>query len=129
MITADQADWQTLSTARDEKGVLDPSRYFLVAGRYFFCFKAQLVLRDRIPVICLDDNPIRHALAADDKAIAGHNALIIENWWRGPQSLPSVLASFESVERLEPLCLRAHNRPVIRLDLSIRHTPHTSRLP
>lgn len=120
-IVADQADWWNLRTALEEKGLLDSKHHFVLAGRYYFCFKAQLVLRDSLPVVCLSDNPISRSLWRDDAALLGRDAIIITNWWVAPQTIPTVQAKFERVEEIAPVWITAYGRPVMRVDLALGH--------
>ncbi len=118
-IVADQADWWSLRTALEQRGLLDSKRYFVLAGRYYFCFKAQLVLRDSLPVACLSDNPISRSLWRDDAALLGRDAVIITTWWVAPQTLASAEAKFERVEEMAPVWITAHGRPVMRTELAL----------
>ena len=120
-IVSDQADWWNLRDTLEEKGLLDSKRYFVLAGRYYFCFKAQLVLRDSLPVVCLSDNPISHSLSRDDAALLGRDAIIIINWWAGQQTIPTIEAKFERVEKIAPVWIMAYGRPVLRVDLLLGH--------
>jgi 4-amino-4-deoxy-L-arabinose transferase-like glycosyltransferase len=120
-IVSDQADWWNLRAALEERGLLDSKRYFILAGRYYFCFKAQLVLRDSLPVVCLSDNPISHSLSSDDAALLGRDAIIITNWWAAPQTISTVQAKFERIEEIAPLWIMAYGRPVFRVDLLLGH--------
>jgi hypothetical protein len=117
-IVADQADWWDLRAALEEKGLLD-SNHFVVAGRYYFCFKAQLVLKDSVPVACLADNPIALSLWRDDAALLGRDAIIITNWWMAPQTVATVEAKFARIEKIAPLWITMHGRPVMRVELAL----------
>lgn len=120
-LVADEADWWNLRTALQRDGLLD-SRHFLIVGRYFFCFKAQLVLDNSVPVVCLDDNPIALSLWRDDAALRGRDAVIVTTWWHAPQPLADIERKFERVEDLPPLWITDHGRPVLRLDLKLGHS-------
>jgi 4-amino-4-deoxy-L-arabinose transferase-like glycosyltransferase len=120
-IVADQTDWESFRTTLEERGFLDSKRYFVLAGRYFFCFKAQLVLRDSIPVACLSDDPIWRSLWRDDAALLGRDAIIITNWWNAPQSIATVRDKFERIEEISPIWITAYGRPVMRVDLLLGH--------
>jgi 4-amino-4-deoxy-L-arabinose transferase-like glycosyltransferase len=119
-LVADEADWWNLRTTLQHDGLLD-SRHFLIVGRYFFCFKAQLVLNNSVPVVCLDDNPIALSLWRDDAALRGRDAVIVTNWWHAPQPLAAIETKFERVADLPPLWITDHGRPVLRLDLKLGH--------
>ena len=125
-IGAEVADWGSLVGGLEAKGLLDSDRYFLVSGRYYFCFKAKFVLRDRLPVVCLDDTPIGGALAVREAASAGRDAIILESSWRPTGSLPGFLAKFASVEPLPPVWLTDHDRSVARIELAIGRNPSRS---
>jgi hypothetical protein len=119
-IVADQADWWNLRTTLEEKSFLD-SKHFVLVGRYELCFKAQFVLKDSLPVVCLSDNPIALSLWRDDAALLGRDAIIITNWWTARQAIPTVAAKFERVEEIAPLWILAHGRPVMRVELALGH--------
>jgi hypothetical protein len=91
-------------------------------GRYFFCFKAQLVLKDSVPVACLDDeDPIALSLWRDDAALIGRDAIIVTTWWRARQSVQEIEAKFEHTEPMEPVWIESYGRPVMRIDLVHGH--------
>jgi len=117
-LVADDADWWSLRAALEQKGLLD-SRHFVLVGRYFFCSKAQLVLKDSVPVACLDDSPIALSMWRDDAALRGRDAVIITTWWRAPQPLAAIETKFERVEELPPLWIMDHGRPVMRIELKL----------
>jgi 4-amino-4-deoxy-L-arabinose transferase-like glycosyltransferase len=116
-LIADSTDWRRFRAALNERGLLDPKQ-FVVVGRYFFCFKAQLVLKDSIPVVCLDDeNPIALSLWRDDAALIGREAIIVTTWWRARQSVQDIEGKFERTEPMEPVWIESYGRPVMRIDL------------
>jgi hypothetical protein len=118
-LVADDADWWSLRTALEQQNLLD-SKHFLLAGKYYFCFKAQLVLKDSMPVVCLDDkNPIVLSLWRDNAALRGRDAVIIASWWYAPQPLAVIEKKFERVEDLPPVLITDHGRPVLRLELKL----------
>jgi hypothetical protein len=117
---ADQSDWWSLRTMLEEKGFLD-SKHFVVASRYDFCFKAQLVLKDALPIACLSDNPISLSLWRNDAALAGRDAFIVTNWWRPPPSIEAIEAKFERVEQIEPIQILHHGHPTMRVFLLLGH--------
>jgi 4-amino-4-deoxy-L-arabinose transferase-like glycosyltransferase len=119
-IVADDTDWWSLRATLEQRGLLD-SRHFLVVGRYYFCFKAQLVLKDRLPVVCLSENPIALSLWHDDAALLGRDAVIITTWWRGPVSLTDLEAKFRNTETMAPAWIASYGRPVMRIDLTLGH--------
>ncbi|MGA8612561.1 MAG: glycosyltransferase family 39 protein [Xanthobacteraceae bacterium] len=120
-LVADDADWWSLRAALEQKNLLD-SKHFLLVGKYYFCFKAQLVLKDSIPVVCLDDkNPIALSLWRDEAALRGRDAVIVASWWYAPQPLAAIEKKFERVEELPPLSITDHGRPVMRIELKLGH--------
>jgi 4-amino-4-deoxy-L-arabinose transferase-like glycosyltransferase len=119
-LVADDADWRSLRTALEQRGLLN-SAHFVVTGRWYFCFKAQLVLKDSVPVVCLDDSPITQSVWHDDPALRGRDAIIITTWWRAPQPLTAIEAKFARVDALPPVWIMYHGRPVLRLDLKLGH--------
>jgi len=120
-LVADDADWWSLRAALEQKNFLD-SKHFLLVGKYYFCFKAQLVLKDSIPVVCLDDkNPIALSLWRDEAALHGRDAVIIASWWYAPQPLAAIEKKFERVEDLPPVSIMDHGRPVMRIELKLGH--------
>jgi Dolichyl-phosphate-mannose-protein mannosyltransferase len=119
-LVADDADWGDLRSRLARDGLLD-SRHFLLLGRYEYCFKAGLVIRDSLPIACLSANPVSHALWRDDAALLGRDAIIITNWWNARQSIAEVNAKFDSVERLPPVWITAYGRAVLRVELAIGH--------
>jgi hypothetical protein len=120
-LIADFTDWPRFRAALNDRGLLD-SRHFVVVGRYFFCFKAQLVLKDSIPVVCLDDeDPIALSLWRDDAALIGRDAIIVTTWWRARQSVQEIEAKFEHTEPMEPVWMESYGRPVMRIDLVHGH--------
>jgi dolichyl-phosphate-mannose-protein mannosyltransferase len=119
-LVADDTDWRNLRTRLEQDGLID-SRHFLLIGRYEYCFKAELVIKDALPIACLSANPVAHALWRDDAALLGRDAIIVANWWNARQSIPAVSAKFASVEKLPPLWITAHGRRVLRVDLAIGH--------
>jgi hypothetical protein len=119
-LVADGSDWRNLRTRLEQDGLVD-SRHFLLFGRYEYCFKAELVIKDALPIACLSINPVAHALWRDDAALLGRDAIIVSNWWNARQSIAAVSAKFASVEKLPPLWITAHGRPVLRVDLAIGH--------
>jgi 4-amino-4-deoxy-L-arabinose transferase-like glycosyltransferase len=118
-IVSDQADWWNFRDTLQERGLLDSRRYFVLAGRYELCFKAQLVLKDSLPVVCLTDNPISKSLWRDDAALRGRDAIIIFSWWDAPQSLATVHDKFRRVEEIAPIWMTAYGRPVTRVGLAL----------
>lgn len=119
-LVADDADWRDLRSRLARDGLLD-SRHFLLLGRYEFCFKAELAIRDSLPIACLSANPVSHSLWRDDDALLGRDAIIITNWWNARASIAQVNAKFESVEKLPPVWITAYGRPVLRVELAIGH--------
>jgi 4-amino-4-deoxy-L-arabinose transferase-like glycosyltransferase len=118
-LVADDADWWSLRAELEQKNLLD-SNHFLLAGRYEFCFKAQLVLKDSIPIVCLDDsNPIVKSLGRDDAELRGRDAVIIESWWHTPHT--AIEQEFQRVEELPRLFIVDHGRPVLGLELRLGH--------
>jgi hypothetical protein len=118
-IVSDQADWWNFRDTLQGRGLLDSRRYFILAGRYEFCFKAQLVLKDSLPVVCLTDNPISKSLWRDDAALRGRDAIIITSWWDAPQSLATVRGKFRRFEVIPPIWMTAYDRPVMRVELAL----------
>jgi hypothetical protein len=108
-----------LRTTLEEKGLLGSNRYFVLVGRYEFCFKAQFVLKDSLPVVCVTDNPIFESLWRDDAALIGRDAIIITNWWLAQQAIQTVQAKFERVEEIAPLWMMAYGRPVVRAEVAL----------
>lgn len=119
-LVADDTDWRDLPSRLAQDGLLD-SRHFLLLGRYEYCFKVELAMRDRLPIACLSTNPVSHSLWDNDAALLGRDAIIITNRWNAPQSVATVNAKFASVERLPPLWITDHGRRVLRVDLAIGH--------
>jgi hypothetical protein len=118
-IVSDQADWWNFRDTLQHRGLLDSKRYFILAGRYEFCFKAQLVLQDRLPVVCLTDNPISKSLWRDDAALLGRDAIIVTSWWNASQSLATVHGKFERVELIAPIWMTAYGRPVMPIEVAL----------
>lgn len=119
-LVADDTDWRDLRSRLAQDGLLD-SRHFLLLGRYEYCFKAEFVIGDSLPIACLSANPVSHALWRDDGALLGRDAIIITNWWNARQSISEVSAKFASVEKLPPVWITAYGRPVLRVELAIGH--------
>jgi len=119
-LVADGTDWRNLRTRLEQDGLVD-SRHFILIGRYEYCFKAELVIKDALPIACLSINPVSHALWRDDAALLGRDAIIVTNWWNARQSIPAASAKFASVEKLPPLWITDHGRHVLRVDLAIGH--------
>lgn len=119
-LVADAADWHDLRT-RLEQGELIDSRHFLLIGRYEYCFKTELVIRDKLPIACLSTNPVSHALWRDDAALLGQDAIIVTDRWIARQSIAEVSAKFASVETMPPLWITSHGRPVLRVHLLLGH--------
>jgi hypothetical protein len=119
-LVADSTDWRDLRTRLERDALID-SRHFLLIGRYEYCFKAELVIKDALPIACLSINPVSRALWRDDAALLGRDAIIVTNRWNARQSIVAVDAKFASVEKLPPLWIAAHGRPVQRVDLAIGH--------
>lgn len=119
-LVADSTDWYDLRTRLEHDGLID-SRHFLLIGRYEYCFKAELAIKDALPIPCLSINPVSRALWRDDAALLGRDAIIVTNRWNARQSIAAVSAKFASVEKLPPLWITAHGRPVQRIDLVIGH--------
>ena len=118
-VVADDADWWSLRAELERKNLLD-SHHFLLAGRYEFCFKARLVLKDSIPIVCLDDsNPIVKSLGPDGAELRGRDAVIIESWWHTPHK--GIEREFERVEEMPQLFIVDHGRPVLGLELRLGH--------
>ena len=118
-LLADEADWSNFADQLEARGLMDPKRYVVVAGRYYFCFKAEFVLRGRLPVVCLDDLPIRKSLTPANADFAQRDAIVIESWWRAPQSVSSLLAGYARVEPQEPIWVTHTGRRVMRIEMSI----------
>jgi hypothetical protein len=119
-LVADDTDWRNLRSRLERDGFID-SRHFLLLGRYEYCFKAELVIKDALPIACLSVNPVSHALWRDDAALIGRDAVIIANWWNARQSIAAVSAKFAGVDKLPPLWITNHGRRVLRVDLAIGH--------
>jgi len=117
-LVADDTDWRNLRARLEQDGFFD-SGHFLLIGRYEYCFKAELVIKDALPIACLSANPVSHALWRDDAALIGRDAIIVTNWWNARQSIADVSAKFETVEKLPPLWITDHGRPVLRVDLAL----------
>jgi hypothetical protein len=119
-LVADDTDWQGLRSRLEHDGLVD-SRHFLLLGRYEYCFKVELVMKDAVPIACLSTNPTSHSLWRDDAALIGRDAIIITDRWNARQSIASVNAKFASVEQLPPLWISDHGRRVLRIDLALGH--------
>jgi hypothetical protein len=119
-LVADDTDWHGLRSRLERDGLLD-SRHFLLLGRYEYCFKVELVIADRLPIACLSTNPVSHSLWRDDAALVGRDAIIITDRWNARQSIAEVNAKFASVEKIPPLWITDHGRPVLRVDLALGH--------
>jgi len=121
-VVGDEADWSALPATLEARGLMDPSRYVVVAGRYYFCFKAEFALRGRLPVVCLDDLPIRRSLTPKDALDGKHDAIVIETWWRAPQPLKDYLATYADVTPLTTIWGVHTGRNVMQIDLALaRH--------
>jgi len=118
-VIGDEADWSELPRALEARGLLDPTRYVVVAGRYYFCFKAEFALRGRLPVVCLDDLPIRRSLTPKDALGANRDAIVIDTWWRAPQPLQDYLATYDSAEPLTTIWATHSGRKVMQIDLTL----------
>ena len=110
-----QTDWWSFRAALKERGYLDSKRYFILSGRYWVCFKAQLVLSGSLPVVCISENPIANALWLNDTTLIGRDAIIAE-WWDGPQTAQD---KFEHIEQIEPIWITEYGRPVMRIELAL----------
>jgi len=78
------------------------------------------VLKDSIPIVCLDDsNPIVKSLGRDDAELRGRDAVIIESWWHTPHT--AIEQEFQRVEELPRLFIVDHGRPVLGLELRLGH--------
>ncbi len=121
-IVSDTADWTQLRVALQRAGMLDASRYFIVAGRWEICFKIKQAIGDALPIVCYTDNPIGAALATDRAALAGHDAIIVSHWWKAPTSLESVTAAFVSVEPMNPVSMTYFGQPARSVELEMGRT-------
>ena len=119
-LVADDADWHDFAATLEHEGLLD-SRHFLLIGRYEYCFKAELVIKGALPIACLSANPVSHALWRDDAALLGRDAIIVTNRWNARQSISAVSAKFQSLEKMPPLWITDHGRPVLRVERILGH--------
>ena len=120
-LVADQTDWWSLRSALAEWHMLDRNRYFVIAGRYELCFKAELVLNGALPVVCLTANPIGQALWTDMPTLRGRDAIIITTWWNAPVGVDAVKAEFATVERLPTLSVTSFGVSRAKVDLLVGH--------
>src|SRR5262249_55764287 len=116
-LLADQTDWWRLRSALADWRMLDPQRYFIIAGRYEVCFKAEFVLRGALPIVCLTPNPIGRALSTDAKALKGRDAIIITTWWNASEGIDAVKAKFAQTEPLPSLTMVEFGLPRNKVDL------------
>jgi 4-amino-4-deoxy-L-arabinose transferase-like glycosyltransferase len=119
-LVADDTDWHNLRARLEHDGLID-SRHFLLIGRYEYCFKAEFVMKDTLPIACLSANPVSHSLRRNAVALLGRDAIIVTNWWNARQSIAAVSGKFVSVAKLPPLWIADHGRPVLRVELDIGH--------
>ena len=114
-----------MRTALAEWHLDDPARYFVIAGRYENCFKAELVLGGRLPVVCLTSNPIGRALWTDTPALLGRDAIIITTWWNASGGVAAVKAGFAATEPLPTLSVTSFGVPRAKIDLLLGHQLRT----
>lgn len=75
--TLEAFDWPELREALATRGLLDQPRLFVVATRWHQAGKMDVVLGDKLPVVCLCDDPRNIAFNWDPRAFQGWDALII----------------------------------------------------
>jgi hypothetical protein len=75
--TREVLEWRPLRAALDQRGLLNQSNLFVVAGKWFEAGHADVVVGDRLPVVCLSRDPRNIAYAWDDRRFTHWDALIV----------------------------------------------------
>ena len=75
--TREVLEWRAMRGALDQRGLLAQGRLFVVTGKWFEAGHADVAIGDRLPVVCLSDDPRNIAFGWDDRRFAGWDALIV----------------------------------------------------
>jgi hypothetical protein len=75
--TREVLEWRALRGALDQRGLLSQGRLFVVTGKWFEAGHADVAIGDRLPVVCLSNDPRNIAFGWDDRAFQGWDALIV----------------------------------------------------
>jgi 4-amino-4-deoxy-L-arabinose transferase-like glycosyltransferase len=112
--TLEAFDWPELRTALASRGLLEAPKLFVVATRWHQAGKMDVVVGDKLPVVCLCDDPRNIAFNFDPRKFAGWDALIIGT----DAFLPKVdvyAPYFDSIEKVDDVDLHRMGRTVMTL--------------
>ena len=98
--TRELLDWRPLREALDKRGLLTREKLFVATGRWFFAGKADAAIGDKLPVVCLCDDPRNIAFVSDDKTFLGWDALILAPTFKRSDPVVDYRDYFGSIERL-----------------------------
>jgi hypothetical protein len=75
--TRELLEWRPLRAALDQRGLLNQDRLFVVTTKWFQAGKADVVVGDKLPVVCLCGDARNIAFVWNDRAFKDWDALIV----------------------------------------------------
>ncbi len=112
--TLEAFDWPELRAALAARGLLESPRLFVVATRWHQAGKMDVMVGDKLPVVCLCEDPRNIAFNWDERAFKGWDALIVGT----DAFLPNVgvyAPYFDAIEKLDDIALHRAGSTVMTL--------------
>ncbi len=120
--TRELLEWRPLRPALAERGLLGQERLFVITGKWFDAGKADVVVGDKLPVVCLTSDPRNIAFGWDDRAFLGWDALIVAPVSLKLDAAATYGAYFDSIEPLADVTVPLGGETAEVLKLYRAHT-------
>lgn len=116
--TIESVDWLDLRTEGEARGWFDHPGLFMVGYKWFQAGKIDVPVGDRVPVLCLCDDPRNMAFRYDHADFAGHDAIIVLDDDDSPARLVRRWGRwFDSVTVEPPVVIHRAGLPEITLQV------------
>jgi hypothetical protein len=118
-LITDQFDWTDLQALLRERGLSDPAKYFIVGHRWQDCIKVDYALRERMPIVCMTQEPLQLSFFEQQSPMLGRDAVLVSRNWPIAYVRRVLGEYFDSIEPLEPVVIGQHGLPTLKLNLFI----------
>jgi hypothetical protein len=115
--TMEAHDWKELRPELQRLGLLDQAPLFVVTSRWHQAGKVDAQIGDKLPVVCLCEDPRNIAFSYDLRSFTGQDAIVIgTDAYR--DGVPEIYAPyFESIEPIQSVAIRRAGRTEMTLHL------------
>jgi 4-amino-4-deoxy-L-arabinose transferase-like glycosyltransferase len=115
--TLDLFNWGELAAALAERHLIDQQTPAVAAVHWMQAAKANYVIGQMIPVLCLGEDPQQFIYLHDSAQFIGRDIIVLGTEQFIAPRMQRLAANFERLERLQPVVLHRNGQPVVTLEL------------